>query len=68
MGSNLFPQLRDPLGGSIFVEPLFDPGNAFFFERFRDIEIGFADAQIDGIFHLTCQIEDSPHSGGLDIS
>jgi len=50
MGGDLVPQLRDALRGSIFVEPLSDPCDAFLFKRFRDIKIGFADAQMIGSF------------------
>jgi hypothetical protein len=53
MGGNLLSQFWDALRRSIFVEPSSNPFDTFLFERFRDIKIGFSNAQIDRIFHLS---------------
>jgi hypothetical protein len=67
MRGDFLPQLRDALGGSIFVESLSDPFNALLFERFWDIKIRFSNAQIDRVFHLPGEIKDSPDPGGFDF-
>mgnify|MGYP000038286660 CR=1 FL=1 len=63
IGRQFFSQLGDTPRRGVLVEALLGPVNGGLLDLRRDIEIGFADAQVDGVFCPLDHVEDLSYPG-----